>query len=180
MSTAKLRPAQDADVVCLAALSIEVWLNTYIRNGVRADYAGYVLAAFTPDKMRRAIARDHIIVSQNAEGIDAYVQISANRSCAVAGEGDVEISHLYVQPHHQGRGLGPALLRGALDHCAENGVNRPWLISNSENTRALKFYARAGFVKIGTRQYEIDGQFYPNDILSYRGPVTSQPAQSPK
>jgi len=164
-----LRPACPEDAVCLAALSIETWLATYIKRGVRADFAEYVLAAFTAETMAQAIRRDHVIVSENEQGIDGYVQISTGQSCTIPGEGDVEIAHLYVQPRHQGRGVGPALLQAALEHCATHGTTQPWLISNSQNTRALAFYKAKGFVHVGTRQYEIAGQFYPNDILSYRG-----------
>jgi len=50
-----IRLAEERDASSLAAVSIEVWLNTYLREGVGAFFADYVLAEFTAQKFRDAI-----------------------------------------------------------------------------------------------------------------------------
>lgn len=42
-----IRKAEERDVSSLAAVSIEVWVNTYLRDGVSSLFAEYVLAEFT-------------------------------------------------------------------------------------------------------------------------------------
>ncbi|WP_311202217.1 hypothetical protein [Leisingera sp. S132] len=43
-AAAVIRPAGMHDCSSLAALSIEVWAGTYLRNGISAHFADYVLA----------------------------------------------------------------------------------------------------------------------------------------
>ena len=50
-----IRKAEERDASSLAAVSIEVWVNTYLRDGVSPVFADYVLAEFTAQKFRNAI-----------------------------------------------------------------------------------------------------------------------------
>ncbi|WP_122072646.1 GNAT family N-acetyltransferase [Pseudophaeobacter sp. EL27] len=165
-----LRPACPEDASSLAALSIEVWLGTYLRRGINGFFADYVIAELTPQRMAAHLARDSesIIVSQNAEGIDGFIRIS-NGVMPPAGPGcAVEIATLYVQPRHQVRGLGQALLQAGLQRCADLGASHPWLTTNSENTSAIGFYQRMGFEITGRTHFQVQDQSYPNEVLTYR------------
>jgi len=67
-----IRPATEGDASSIAALSIEVWLGTYLREGINGFFADYVLDTFTTAKIEALIvdpAQD-FWVSQNALGID--------------------------------------------------------------------------------------------------------------
>jgi GNAT superfamily N-acetyltransferase len=44
-----------------------------------------------------------------------------------------------------GGGVGSALLTALVDHCRATGVERIHLTTTNDNTRALRFYQRAGF-----------------------------------
>ncbi|MDE4174710.1 N-acetyltransferase [Phaeobacter sp. PT47_59] len=170
-----LRPAQPSDCAALAALSIEVWTGTYLRDGVNETFAAFVLEAFTPGHFA-ALLRDPaetLIVSQNRVGIDGYIRITEGRPSPVGGR-HTEISTLYVQPRHHGRGIGEALLRAGLDHCNTKGLGAPWLTTNSENTPAIGFYHRQGFESLGETLFEIDGVGYPNTVLHYEGDYPSK------
>ncbi|GHC71663.1 hypothetical protein GCM10010136_19080 [Limoniibacter endophyticus] len=109
MST-KIRHATRADASSLAAVSIEVWLNTYIRKGVNAHYADYALQQFTSENFQAALSRqtERYLVSENEEGIDGYVCVSMHSPSPVDPLSQVEIGTLYVQPSHQGGGVGKA------------------------------------------------------------------------
>lgn len=164
-----LRAARDTDCSSLAALSIQVWLSTYIREGINAHFADYALAEFTTDHFHRILSSptEHILVSQNHTGIDGYIRIRTTVCPPSDGTSDTEIATLYVQPRHQGRGVGHHLLTAALLHCQKSGWAYPWLIVNSENTTATHFYKRNGFMTRGQTWFEIQGQKYPNEILQY-------------
>ncbi len=161
-----LRAAQGTDAAPLAALSIEVWLNTYLREGVSAFFADYALETFTPSHFNRVLAEpdETIIVSQNTVGIDGYVRISRNRTAPVSGCGSVEISSLYVQPRHHGRAIGQALLNAAIKHAKSLQVKDIWLTTNAENSPAIGFYLKNGFEKIGETTFDIRDQSYLNNV----------------
>jgi len=99
------RPATIEDASSLAAISLEVWLNTYIRDGVNAFFADYALEQFTAARFKDILDQENenIWVSQNAVGIDGFLRMSSNSRAPVDIVSDLEIATLYVQPRHHGR-----------------------------------------------------------------------------
>lgn len=55
-----------------------------------------------------------------------------------------ELESIHVYPAHRGRGVGGLLLSSFMDRIA--GVDRVVVSAYAQNTRALSFYARRGFV----------------------------------
>lgn len=165
-----VRNARLDDASSLAALSIEVWLGTYIRRGVTAFFADDALGEFTAEKFRALLndPGERLIVSQNQDGIDGFVRITSARPAPVAGCGAVELSTLYVQPRHHGKGIGKALLGAALAHAQERGSPALWLTTNSENTPAIGVYHAQGFETVGTTHFRIGDEAYPNAVLCHR------------
>ena len=164
----RFRLAEPSDAPMLAAISIEVWLGTYIRRGVSDAFATYALTQFTPARLAAVIGDpdEHVIVSQNDDGPDAFIRISSGKAAPVAGCSTTEISTLYVQPRHQGRGLGRALLHQGLDHAAGKGAGSVWLTTNAENAPAIAFYQGNGFDRVGTTAFRIADHAYPNAVFS--------------
>ncbi|MEU7057781.1 GNAT family N-acetyltransferase [Streptomyces sp. NPDC046197] len=71
---------------------------------------------------------------------------------------DAELYALYVHPERWGRGVGRALLTEAVRRCADAGHARMALWVLEENTRARRFYERAGFAADGAAEsFEVDG-----------------------
>ena len=177
-----LRPARVEDATSLAALSIEVWLGTYLRRGVNAFFADYVFAELTPSRFETLLQTqsETFILSQNTDGLDGFIRLSQGKppptgltptglTLPDTGPGsEVEIATLYVQPRHQGRGLGQALLKAGLQFSRDLGAPYPWLTTNAENTPAIGFYQRMGFQITGRTQFSIQDQSYPNEVLTYR------------
>lgn len=161
------RLARPADASILAVISIEVWLGTYIRHGVNAFFADYALSEFTAEKFSKLLddPNEHIVVSENENGIDGFVRMSAGKTGPVAGCSSMEIATLYVQPRHHGRGLGRLLLEEGLKYARDAGSPSVWLTTNSENSPAIAFYMKHGFEKVGTTNFCIQDQAYLNDVF---------------
>ena len=162
-----IRKAQERDVSVLAAVSIEVWLNTYLREGVSPPFADYVLSEFTARKFRDAIADSSIAiwVTENGTGIDGFVTVCSKATPPLAECSPLEITALYVRPRRQAGGRGVALLQRALEHCNGIGGENAWLTVNAENNRAIDFYLRHGFNKIGSTYFPIADQAYENYVM---------------
>ena len=166
----KLRMASLSDASSIAALSIEVWLGTYLKRGINGFFADYALAEFTKAKTEALIRKpnQYIIVSDNDEGIDGFIHVSFGNAAPVDGCSDTEISTFYVQPRHHGKGLGKALLKAALQHCAGQGVPSVWLATNAENAPAIAFYLAQGFEHVGHTHFRVEDQAYLNNVYSLR------------
>jgi ADP-ribose pyrophosphatase YjhB (NUDIX family)/GNAT superfamily N-acetyltransferase len=59
----------------------------------------------------------------------------------------------------EGRGIGSALVRGAVSIARSHGCSRLWLITTNDNTHALRFYQRLGMVIAA---------MYPNVLVESR------------
>lgn len=162
-----IRRAEQRDASSLAAVSIEVWLNTYLRDGVSPFFADYVLSQFTADKFRKGVENPHlsIWVSENQTGIDGFVTVCSKAVPPIAGCSPLEIVTLYVQPRHQSAGKGHALLHRALDHCRSVHGDNVWLKVEANNNRAVSFYLRHGFYRIGSADFVIGDQAYENHVM---------------
>jgi ribosomal protein S18 acetylase RimI-like enzyme len=123
-----LRPASDADVPAVVAVD---------------------RAAFTPhwwhseDTMRRrAATAAHFAVAESAGQVVGYA----------AGELRLPMAHLNriaVHPAHHGRGIGAALLKGALYDFWQQGSEHVSLNTQSDNQESQRLYRRFGFEMTG-------------------------------
>ncbi len=69
-----------------------------------------------------------------------------------------ELSKVYVDTRLRGSGLAAVLLAEAACDAATMGAALLWLGTNDGNRKAQRSYKRAGFVKVGTRTYDVGGQ----------------------
>ena len=164
-----IRRATSDDASALAAISIEVWVGTYLRQGVSAFFADYVLSEFTAAKFTTILGdpTEIVLVSENTEGIEGFIRLTKGATAPVKGCSDTEITTLYVQPRHHGKARGKDLLNAALRHCRKDGINAVWLATNSENTPAIGFYLAQGFEHIGHTHFRVKDQAYLNNVYSY-------------
>ena len=165
-----IRKAKPSDAASIAAISVEVWVSTYLKQGVNAFFADYVLREFTTSKMAEQLSHPEkfTLVSQNQQGIDGFIQVSSPRIAPVDGCSDVEVSTFYVQPRHHGKGIGKRLLRAALQHCRKQSADSVWLTTNAENDPAIAFYLAQGFTHVGEIYFHIEDGRYLNNVYLHR------------
>lgn len=163
-----LRVAERSDASSIAAISLEVWIGTYLKRGVSGFCADYALSEFTPSKITAQIcdSEEFILVSENDEGIDGFIRVSSSRNAPVAGWSGMEISTFYVQPRHQGKGIGKDLLTAALEYCRDQERDVVWLTTNTENAPAIAFYLAQDFKQIGETHFRIGDEGYLNNVYA--------------
>lgn len=165
-----IRKAIESDASSIAAISIEVWLGTYLKRGVSSFFADYALMEFTPLKTKKFLSDPHqcVLVSENEEGIDGFIRVSFTSKAPVEGCSNVEVSTFYVQPRHHGKGIGKRLLKASLRLCRDEAVQSVWLTTNAENDPAIAFYLAQGFEQIGETLFRIKDKRYLNNVYMYR------------
>lgn len=140
-----------ADVTPVAEIRVAGW---------RAAYAGLLPASFL----------ERMSAEENAERLRGRLDRAAGSGAdlvAVDGTGAVagwacvgpahrggELYALYVRPDRIGTGVGRALLDAAHAHALAHGLDplRLWVLAG--NTRARRFYERAGYVADGAVRSE--------------------------
>lgn len=160
-----IRPAQTPDAPVLAALSVETWLSTYIRAGLGPARADYVLREFSPQTMLHAIETEQVIVSLHGKGITGYARMRHDRPAPTGECHGTELVTLYVRPAMARRGIGQALISGAVSAAMDLRSTALWLTVNCKNTAAQAFYGALGFAVAGQTEFILDGKRYPNYVL---------------
>jgi diamine N-acetyltransferase len=79
---------------------------------------------------------------------------------------DIELKRIYLLHRFQGGGLGRALLDWSVGQARELGKRRLLLGVKADNTAALAFYDRVGFVRIGERKFLVGTMLCDDYILS--------------
>ena len=79
---------------------------------------------------------------------------------------DIELKRIYLLHRFQGGGLGRALLEWSVAQARSLGKKRLLLGVKADNTAALAFYDRVGFVRIGERKFLVGDMWCDDYILS--------------
>jgi ribosomal protein S18 acetylase RimI-like enzyme len=81
---------------------------------------------------------------------------------------DLEIKRVYLLYRFQGTGTGRRLMDEARRHAERAGARRLLLGVYENNTTAIAFYERLGYVEVGTRPFVVGTNTYHDFILALR------------
>lgn len=172
----ELRLAAAFDAPAIAALAVQVFLDTYATAGVRPDLAREAFEEYAVDAFAARLAEPErcFVLACRGDGLLGFAEVLAAALHAPAGDvRGAELVRLYVQPRAQRSGLGKALLAHAEHITAAAALPRLWLTAWEGNTRALAFYERMGYADIGATTYTLQGRSYGNRVLAKALPAAS-------
>lgn len=162
-----LRDAQPNDANCLAVLAAQVWLHTYATRGVSHEIAQYVLSELSVEKFS-ALLDDpdtRVVVAHGGENLVGFACIRLGATCPSDPCATVELLTLYVQEPFTGQEVGRSLLTAAEGKAREHASGPLWLTVNAQNARAIAFYARQGYTKVGTTFFALGEGRHENHVL---------------
>ena len=79
---------------------------------------------------------------------------------------DLELKRIYLLSRFHGGGTGRRLMQHAVDEARSRGAGRLLLGVYAGNERALAFYARCGYVRVGERRFQVGANTYEDAILA--------------
>jgi ribosomal protein S18 acetylase RimI-like enzyme len=163
----QIRAGRTSDADRLAVLATQVWLHTYATNGIDNEIAQYVLSAFA---VERFLARlidppTDILVAERGECLVGLAVVKFGAPCPSGVESTVELQTLYVQEHFIRQGIGRSLLQAAEAAARARSASPLWLAVNAENTRAIAFYQRQGYAKVGATYFVLGQGRHENHVL---------------
>lgn len=79
----------------------------------------------------------------------------------------IELSKCYVHPEHHGLGAAAELMQASLQAATALGAAGIWLGVNSRNARAVRFYEKSGFRKVGSKSFRL-GTTVEHDFVMER------------
>jgi ribosomal protein S18 acetylase RimI-like enzyme len=167
----RLRPAAPDDAVTVAALAVQVFLDTYATEGVRPDLAREAFVEYSAEAFAARLCEPAraFLLAEWGSGLVGFAEVLLVALRAPAGAlAGAELVRLYVQPAFQGRSVGRDLLQAAELAAATRGLPALWLTAWEGNNRASRFYAANGYEDIGATTYEFQGNTYANRVFARR------------
>ena len=145
-----VRKAVVEDAQAVGLVHEQAWRETYTRL-----LPPWMFAARSAEKsaamFRRQGCRD-MLVAEAEEGVVGFCGFGRSRDEGVPASTG-EVYGLYVLKRHQRRGMGKALMAGALAALAAQGFTAAFLWVLEKNHNARRFYEKNGFSPSGEVKY---------------------------
>jgi diamine N-acetyltransferase len=161
--TIRVRPAAVDDAPELSRLGAATFRETFEQENAPEDMAAYLAEAFTPQRQASEIADPNGIVLLaeafgDAGGPDlvGYAHLVPGPVPeTVPGPDPLELKRLYVARAWHGRRVAQALMDAAIESARASGAQTLWLGVWERNPRAVAFYAKYGFVRVGEHTFTL-------------------------
>lgn len=173
--THTIRPATTDDAGALAALATVTFPLACPPSTSPEDIAAHLANTLSERHFRTYLGDpDVTVLVIDGEGALRGYSLLVNRpaadpdvSAVLTLTPSVELSKCYVHPGHHGLGAAAELMHASLQAAAGSGAAGVWLGVNSQNARAIRFYEKSGFRRVGTKSFRL-GNTVEHDFVLER------------
>ena len=167
-----IRPAVSGDEIALATVGSATFLESYSETIPGADLIQHCQKEHAPEVYRGYITSNDPnyacwIAEYSGTGAPiGYAVTSAVEAPTEGRPGDIELKRIYVFSKYHGTGTGRELMMCALGHARDIGAKRMLIGTYDQNHRAVAFYQRAGFEKVGERRFLVGNQIFDDIVMA--------------
>lgn len=167
-----IRRAVAADAPAVADLARRTFRDTFAEQNTAADMDSYLHGSFSTGRIEREIAdpKNLFLLAWVADETPplGYAKLATSPAPGpVGGTKPIELARLYVDRVAMGRGVGAALMTACLAQAERLQRSTIWLGVWEHNSRAIAFYARLGFVRVGSQSFRL-GSDHQTDLVMAR------------
>ena len=153
-----LRRATATDAASLAQFAARTFSETFASDATPDNLATFLAATYSPQRQLSEI-EDPAVLTLLAEidgELAGFVQLrNGSPPPCIAARGALEVGRFYVASRWHGTGVARWLMSQALRHAHEVDSRVVWLGVFENNARARRFYAKSGFVEVGTHHFYV-------------------------
>jgi diamine N-acetyltransferase len=164
-----IHPATAEDAAPLAAFAAQAFTDTYRELSDAQEIADYVAEHFRPGIMAGVIgdpACSTLLLRVGGE-LAGYAILKAEPAPAcVTQRLPLKLWRLYLGAGFIGQGLGARLMAAVHAEARRRGAQTLWLGVYDRNLRAVRFYERFGFAKVGGQEFLFGGQIYIDPVYA--------------
>lgn len=166
-----VRRGTAGDYELLAEMGARTFVDAYSADIAPEMLAEHVSGEFGPAEQARELAEPGTVflIAEVADLAAGYAKMAAEDVPeSVSGKRPVELNRIYVETEWIGRGVGPTLMRACLEEAAAAGYDAMWLGVWERNARAIAFYCKWGFAKVGTHTFVLTGKAMTDVLMERR------------
>lgn len=168
-TTPTIRFATVEDAALLASFAAQAFTDTYRELSDPQEIADYVAEHFQPEVVAAVISDPACttLLARVGGELAGYAILSAQPAPdCVAGPAPLKLWRLYLGEDFIGHGLGARLMAEAHAEARRRGAQTLWLSVYDKNVRAVEFYERFGFAKVGGLEFLFGGQIYIDPVYA--------------
>ncbi|PRP75827.1 hypothetical protein PROFUN_08821 [Planoprotostelium fungivorum] len=155
----RLAKPTEEDAQAIAQLGRSVYHATFHHTCSAEDMTQYLDSTYTPSIITSLLQQPqtYFFLATRDGNVLGFVQmmLGTTEPCLSDYDGLIELQKIYIGVEHHGGGVAAALMQHSLNDSKERGFKNVWLGVYEHNHRALKFYNKFGFVKVGTHDFYV-------------------------
>ena len=174
---ASIRRAEPGEAAALAALGARLFREAYEPTHPEPTLSRYLAAAFSPESMARRLADPGatlLVVEGEPGAYRAYAHlreagpedVTTVLDRPLPGARPLEIVRFYVDARWHGDGTASALMDACDTEARARGCDLLWLQAWQLAGRALAFYAKMGFERVGTAVFPFGERLDADFVLA--------------
>ncbi len=157
----------------LQAFVERTFRETYTAYNTAEDMAKYVRESFAIEQIRTELndAETLYLAMENDQGYVGYAKLkhAEPKDITLPTAPNLELCRFYIDQPYHGRGLAQILMKACFEAVRGEGAHGLWLGVWSQNTRAIKYYQKEGFTKVGTQIFVLGEDPQVDDVLFRKG-----------
>ncbi len=164
----RFRRAEAADAPALAELAARTFADSFGADNRPEDLEAHLQSAYGRTQQAAEIADPDVrtVLGYRDDQLIGFAQVRRKSSPAcVVAEHPAELHRFYLVRSAQGTGAAMPLMHAAREAARELGGRHLWLGVWERNPRAIAFYAKAGFTKVGHHDFQVGGDRQTDWVL---------------
>lgn len=166
-----IQPATFHDAGALRDLSEQTFIDTYAVYNTPENMEKHISEKFTLKQIQAELSDtsvQYLLLKKEGQLIGFTKLIKNHAPKELPSENVIEIERFYVDKAFHGQNLGKHLMQSSLDWCKKSGFATVWLGVWEENARALQFYTKMGFEKIGEHVFVLGTEVQNDYVMAFK------------
>lgn len=165
-----LRPATLSEAAVLAELAGRIFWDTFAPDNDPEQLTRHIAEVFTVERVAAELADPnvHYLIVEAAGTAVAFAMLERTTPAGIGTGPAVFLHRFYVDRAWHGRGIAQALLVAVENIARGWGGERLRLTVWERNVRAIAFYMKVGFERVGQAPYQLGDELQTDFVLDKR------------
>ncbi|HLV25930.1 MAG TPA: GNAT family N-acetyltransferase [Gemmatimonadales bacterium] len=166
-----IRRAVPGDAAAYSAFSARLAIATFAAQNDPVEFDAYMRSTFGEEIQRRELesAENTVLLGEISGKLAAFAYMrKREKPGMVDAPGAMEIARFYIDGAWHGRGISQAMMRAVAREAREQGADTVWLGVWEHNPRAIAFYVKCGFEKVGTHTFMVGNDAQTDHVMAAR------------
>jgi len=152
----QIRPGTVDDAAALAEFAARTFAETFAADNAAADMQAHLSQAYGVEQQAAELTSPAVttLLAEADDRLVGYAQLRRGAEPPCVEQPDViELHRFYVDTPAHGTGVAQRLMAAVVDAARNAGAGHMWLGVWEHNARAIRFYAKCGFVDVGSHAF---------------------------